>query len=100
MAKRWEGSSYQTIADMFSNGKVVAGSRGGASGGIFAFSGAMSAPFTVTFCLVLVSSPLLPTKGASGFLLFTGVWVLGATGTISSRALRIGSLGTIAGAAS
>src|SRR3972149_6771788 len=99
MAKRLEGSSYQTIADIFSEGEAVADPFGVCSGGIFVFSTAMSASLGLTFRLSFFSSPLFSTEAAAGLLLFTGLWFFGGTGLISSRVSRAGSVGIGTGAA-
>ena len=85
-ARRSEGSSCQTIPDIFSKGGVAADSLGGGSGDFLALPGATSSPFEITFWLGFFS----PGKLA-GVLLSAESCIFWGTRFISSRASRTGS---------
>jgi len=80
IAKRFEGSSYQTIVVIFSDGEVVADPFGVCSGSTFVFSRGMSASFGLTLRLIFFSSPLFSAGAAAGFCSLRGSGSLEAQG--------------------
>ncbi len=85
-ARRSEGSSCQTIPDIFSKGGAVADSFGGGSDDFLPLPGAASAPFEITFWLAFFSPGEL-----AGVSLSADSCIFWGARFISSRASRTGS---------